>query len=388
MNSRLIILVTIVFAQFCCTSLWFATNAIINDLISHFGLQESALGQLTSAVQFGFIVGTLFFGILSIADKFSPSKVFLVCALGGALINALIIYKGNTIASLLAIRFIVGFFLAGIYPVGMKIASDYYKKGLGVSLGYLVGALVLGTALPHAIKAFGGALSWNMVIIVVSGIAIIGGFCIYFLVPDGPYRKKGSGWKLKNVTSLIKNKEFVTASIGYFGHMWELYAFWAFVPLAIELTLDSSSNHSLFAFCVIAIGSLGCIAAGYLSKRYGVERMAFLFLFISFCCCLLSPIILNSQHKSGIFLFLLIWGFTVVADSPLFSTSVANSSPAEVKGGALTIVTCLGFLISIVSIQLLNNIRDNVAVEWLFIYLCIGPAIALAVYLWKRKRSY
>jgi predicted MFS family arabinose efflux permease len=386
MKSRTFILFIIVFAQFCCTSLWFATNAIINELILQYGLQESALGELTSAVQFGFIIGTLFFGVLAIADKFSPSKVFLLSAVGAALINALIIYKGNNLVSLLTIRFIVGVFLAGIYPVGMKIAADYYKEGLGVSLGYLVGALVMGTALPHALKAFGGALQWETGIITISCIAIAGGFCIYFFVPDGPYRKKGSGWKMKNVTSLFKNRAFVTAAVGYFGHMWELYAFWAFVPIVINLTFDSAYNHSLLSFLVIAVGALGCITGGYLSKRYGVQRVAFLFLFISFCCCLLSPFILNIGGETIVLIFLLIWGFTVVADSPLFSTAVAISAPAEIKGSALTIVTCFGFFISIVSIQLLNYIREAIDIEQLFIYLCIGPAIGLGIYLINRKR--
>ncbi len=385
MKSRTFILVIIVFAQFCCTSLWFATNAIINDLIAQFGLQESALGELTSAVQFGFITGTLFFGVLAIADKFSPSKVFLISALGAALINALIIYKGNTLTSLLSIRFIVGFFLAGIYPVGMKIAADYYKEGLGVSLGYLVGALVMGTALPHLLKAFGGSLPWETGLLTISSIAIIGGFCIYIFVPDGPYRKKGAGWKMKNVKSLLKNKAFATAAIGYFGHMWELYAFWAFVPVVIGLTFDTGFNHSMLSFLVIAIGALGCIAGGYLSKHYGVQRMAFLFLLISFCCCLLSPFVFGQGNKAVVLIFLFIWGFSVVADSPLFSTSVAISAPADVKGSALTIVTCVGFFISIVSIQLLNYMRQTIDIERLFIYLFIGPAIGLVIFIMNRK---
>lgn len=385
MKSTRFILVIIVFAQFCCTSLWFAINAIINDLIVQFSLPQSALGELTAAVQFGFIIGTLFFGVLSIADKYSPSRVFLISALSAALFNVAILWTGNTLFSLLLIRFLVGFFLAGIYPIGMKIAADYFKEGLGVSLGYLVGALVMGTALPHLLKAISGNVNWQSGIITISVIAVMGGLLMFLFVPDGPYRKKGAGWKMKNIKTLLKSKPFVTASIGYFGHMWELYAFWAFVPVVLTSVVDSSFNHSILSFSIIAIGALGCIVAGYLSRNFGVQRTAFSFLFISFLCCLFSPLVFFYASNIGIILFLLLWGFAVVADSPLFSTSVASNSASEVKGSAITIVTCIGFFISILSIQLLNYIRDSLQPEQLFFILFIGPIIGLVTFYINRK---
>ena len=167
------ILPTIVLAQFCCTSLWFASNAIIQDLASNFGLGAEAVGNLTSAVQFGFISGTLLFAIMTITDRFPPSCVFFICALLGALSNTALLWQNNTLSTLLVFRYLTGFFLAGIYPVGMKIAADYYDKGLGTSLGYLVGALVVGTSFPHLLKNFDQSLSWQSVILATAALALL-----------------------------------------------------------------------------------------------------------------------------------------------------------------------------------------------------------------------
>ena len=241
MNNKKFILSVIVFAQFCCTSLWFAGNSIINDLIENFNLEISALGNLTSSVQFGFICGTLVFAIFTIADTFSPSKVFFFSAILAAIVNLFTLYSGQSIFSLIVIRFLVGFFLAGIYPVGMKIASDYFRKGLGKSLGFLVGALVLGTAFPFFLKSFDSLISWKTIIYTTSIISILGGVLIFCFVPNGPYRKALSKFDITVFFKVFKSKKFRTAAFGYFGHMWELYAFWTFVPV---LLLAYSNFHS------------------------------------------------------------------------------------------------------------------------------------------------
>src|SRR6056297_2624697 len=192
MKPSKLILPIIVFSQFCCTSLWFAGNGVMRDLVATFGLSESAVGHLTSAVQFGFIVGTLVFAILSIADRFSPSKVFFWCAVLGALFNLGVIWEGNGLASILSFRFFTGFFLAGIYPVGMKKAADYYEKGLGKSLGYLVGALVLGTAFPFLLNGTDFGKDPKLIIVTTSLLTLLGGFVLLLFVPNGPYRKKST----------------------------------------------------------------------------------------------------------------------------------------------------------------------------------------------------
>lgn len=267
------ILPVIVLSQFCCTSLWFAGNGVMRDLVATFGLSESAVGHLTSAVQFGFIVGTLVFAILSIADRFSPSKVFFGCAVLGALFNLGVVWDGNGLASILSFRFFTGFFLAGIYPVGMKIAADYYEKGLGKSLGYLVGALVVGTAFPHLLKEMTHTLPWNTVLVSTSGLAVLGGSLMITLVPNGPYRKRSQQLQLSAFVQVFQNRSFRSAAFGYFGHMWELYTFWAFVPIMLQTyALVHPNTHfpvPLLSFVIIAIGGLACVLGGYLSQVAG-----------------------------------------------------------------------------------------------------------------------
>ena len=208
MKPSKLILPVIVISQFCCTSLWFAGNGVINDLVLNFSLNESALGHLTSAVQFGFIIGTLTFAILTISDRFSPSKVFLISAFLGALFNLGILWESNSLITLLLLRFFTGFFLAGIYPVGMKIATDYFKNGLGKSLGFLVGALVIGTAFPHLLNGLSETFNWKTVLISTSSLASIGGLLMFILVPDGPFRKPSQQTDFSAFFKVFQNRKF------------------------------------------------------------------------------------------------------------------------------------------------------------------------------------
>ena len=376
------ILPTIVLAQFCCTSLWFAGNAVMGDLVDAFGLSSSALGNLTSAVQFGFIIGTLLFAILTIADRFSPSNVFFFCAVAGALCNYGMTSTMNTPTSLIAIRFGTGFFLAGIYPVGMKIAADYYDKGLGRSLGFLVGALVLGTAFPHILKGLGTSLPWRDVLLFISIIAAFGGLFMFLLVGDGPYRKPVQGLELAAAFTVFRRSKFRAAAFGYFGHMWELYAFWAFVPISLELYQDLHPdnlpiNIPIWSFAIIGAGGLGCVFAGNLSVRFGPKIIAAIALAGSGLLCLLSPLVFMIPNTNIFIGILLVWGLLVVADSPLFSTMVARNVPAERKGSALTIVNSLGFAITILSIQLLSSLQQHWLLTFSYVFLAAGPVLGL-----------
>lgn len=383
MNPPSRILPIIVFSQFCCTSLWFAGNAVMPNLLLDFNLTPTALGSLTSAVQFGFIIGTLVFAVLSIADRFSPSKVFFFCALTGALFNLGAVWEGNTLLSLISFRFATGFFLAGIYPVGMKIASDYYEKGLGKSLGFLVGALVLGTAFPHLLKQITQSIDWQLVIYITSILAALGGILLLSLVPDGPFQKRSQKPDFSAFFQVFKKKEFRASAFAYFGHMWELYAFWAFVPVILiayqELSVSAEFNIPLLSFIIIGIGSLSCVAGGYISEIYGAKKTAGTFLLLSGLCCLLSPLIILYAPAEIFIIFLIFWGMVVIADSPLFSTLVATHAPAEIKGTALTIVNSIGFAITIISIQLLNTLRLEISPVFLYIILAIGPFLGLLV---------
>lgn len=353
------------------------------DLLRDFDVKLLALGHLTSSVQFGFIAGTLIFAFLSIADKFQPSKVFFICALTGAIVNLGLILENNTFESLLLWRFLTGFSLAGIYPVGMKIASDYFREGLGRSLGYLVGALVVGTAFPHLLKSFTGheGLPWKMVILTTSAIAALGGFLILLLVPPGPYRKPGTANNFLTFLHVFRNKRFRAAAFGYFGHMWELYTFWAFVPVMLTgyslFHPGTDFNIPLLSFFIIGLGGLSCVVGGYLSLKWGPERTAASALFLSGCCCLLSPLIFFQGSQTILVAFLIFWGLMVVADSPLFSTMVANNAAGENRGTALTIVNSAGFAITIISIQLMTFLMTFFDPRFLFVVLALGPALGL-----------
>ena len=391
MNSPKRILPIIVISQFCCTSLWFAGNGVMGDLVTNFNLNESALGHLTSAVQFGFISGTLIFAIFTIADRFSPSKIFFASALLGAVFNSTMISDFNSFESLLLFRFLTGFFLAGIYPVGMKIAADYYDKGLGKSLGFLVGALVLGTALPHLLKDLLTAISWRYVLLMTSGLASFGGLIMMLLVPDGPYRKSSKGLDFSAFSRVFKHSKFRSAAFGYFGHMWELYTFWAFVPVMLkhysQLHLHSTLNIPILSFAIIGIGGLACVIGGYLSQHLGVKKVAFYALFLSGLCCIVSPLAFYINSEILFIGFLLFWGMVVIADSPMFSTLVAQNAEVEIKGTALTIVNCIGFAITIVSIQLLNSVQFILNSNTLYLLLSIGPILGLMA-LKNNKNDY
>jgi len=360
----------------------------MDDLVNTFSLSPAALGNLTSAVQFGFISGTLVFAILSIADRNSPSKVFFVCALIGAVFNASIVIDGQSLTSLIALRFTTGFFLAGIYPVGMKIAADYFDKGLSKSLGFLVGALVLGTAFPHLLKGSISSLPWRQVIVVTSGLASLGGLIMMIFVPDGPYRSPSQKLDFTALFTVFKKADFRAAAFGYFGHMWELYSFWAFVPFMLlhytTINTEQVFNIPLLSFIIIGLGGAACMIGAYISESLGTKRAAWIALLLSGTCCLISPLMFQLNHGSLFITFLIFWGLVVIADSPLFSTLVAQNAPAQFKGTALTIVNCIGFSITIISIQLLTLLISSVNPTYVFLVLALGPVFGLAS---LRKRS-
>lgn len=370
------LLPVIILAQFAGTSLWFAGNAVLTDLQVSYQLPYMALGAMTSSVQLGFIIGTLFYAVTLLADRFSPSRVFLVSALLGAACNASMGWLATDYFSLLNARFLTGFFLAGIYPVGMKIASDWYAAGLGKALGYLVGALVLGTAFPHLLRYTTAELPWQRVIQGTSLLASAGGLAIWLLVPDGPYHQRGKQFNPVVIVRMFRYPRFRSAALGYFGHMWELYAFWAFVPVLLRTRFPELADPtvSLWSFCTIALGTLGCIVGGHLSQKRGSALVAMVMLAVSGLICAASPGIF--ALPAGLFGIVLgIWGFTVVGDSPQFSTLVARNAPPEYRGSALTIVNSLGFAITIVSIQWLNILYQRWSEDRIYLILVIGPVL-------------
>lgn len=371
------ILFIIIVAQFSCTSVWFAGNAVTSEMAIDKGFAPDFWVLLTSAVQFGFISGTLLFALLALADKFSPSIVFLCSALMASLFNGLVTLDWMGANQVLIARFFTGFFLAGIYPVGMKIAADYFEKGLGKSLGFLVGALVLGTAFPHLIKFFSFDYSWKYIFYGTSLLSVFGGLLLVGLVKDGPYRKQLGQVNIHVLKEVIRLPLLRKAAFGYFGHMWELYAFWTFVPMMLALKLKGDNvNIALLSFLIIGVGSLACAISGLLSVQFGANKMAKISVAISAICCLTFPLFFSFASNIVFLAYLLCWGFFVVADSPMFSSLVAANAPAHLRGSILTMVNSIGFFITILSIQLIGQLIQTIQFEWVWLVLSIGPIFA------------
>lgn len=373
------ILPVIVFAQFAGTSLWFAGNAILPQVQEAWQLPESSIASITSSVMLGFITGTFLFALFSISDRFKPTRVFLICSLLGAIANIGLLFMETTYFNLIVLRFVTGIFIAGIYPIGMKISADWFGKELGKALGYLVGALVLGSAFPHLLNHLGSQLSWKFVLIGTSILAAIGGITMITFVGDGPHRVLGAKFEPSKIVSVFKEKSFRSAAFGYFGHMWELYTLWAFVPVVLAFYATQNGTKmpiSLWTFIIIACGSIGCVLGGLFSQRLGSARVAFRFLLLSGIICLISPLLYFLPQPLFLLAFM-IWGFAVIGDSAQFSSLNTLTAPPAFKGTALTIAVSIGFLLTIPSIQLLQYLSEFIATEWLLFTLVIGPIFGL-----------
>lgn len=371
------VLPLLVAAQFCGTSLWFAVNAVMGDLQRDLALAPGAVGSLTSAVQLGFIAGTLVFALLAVADRHAPRAVFLLCAVLGAACNAAAaLWPAGALdlPTLWALRAATGFFLAGIYPVGMKIAAACYPQGLGRALGWLVGALVLGTASPHALRALGADLPWQPVMLAVSALALAGGAMVWFGVPTTP-RSAGAGLQWRAFAAIGRDARLRASVLGYFGHMWELYTLWVLLP-AILATRLAGAPLSFAAFAVIGAGALGCVGGGALVARLGGARVAAAQLGTSGVCCVLAPLALAAPDALFA-LWLAVWGISVAGDSPQFSALTATNAPREAVGSVLTLVNCIGFAISIVSIQLFVALAQRHDLALLLPALGLGPLLGL-----------
>ena len=354
------VLPVIVLSQFAGTSLWFVGNAVLPELERALHLSRYTTSFVTTAVMLGFIAGTLVFAFFSLADRFSPVKLFFISSILGAVSNAAVVWIATGENSLFVLRFLTGFFLAGIYPVGMKIAADWYDKGLGKALGYLLGALVLGTAFPHLLKNRDFELPWESVLYITSIVAVIGGI-LMLMIGDGPFRKRSGNFRWDAIGKIFSSKKWRQAAFGYFGHMWEVYSFWGFLPLIIGLYSENNGlglNIPFLSFLAISFGAVGSVIGGYLSARMGSARVAAYSLLISGICCLLSPF--SYSMPLVIFLALLfIWGLTVVPDSPQFSTLVAQYAPDELRGTALTIYNSIGFAITTLSLYVIDRVYHS-----------------------------
>ena len=376
-------IVLIVIAQMFGTSLWFSTNGVLRQIAEIWSLSGSDLGNLTNSVQFGFIIGTLFFTITGYADKFKPSRIVMLCCFLGATSNALIVFEEIPFAFVIFSRLVVGIALAGIYPIGMKLIISWDPQKAPNTLGLLVGMLVLGSSLPYLIRALGISFDWQYTVILTSGLCYIAGITIY-LMGDGPHlitNKKSTFRLLDQFSELLKNKKYLASAVGYFGHMWELYAFWTCVPILITISISQHQIHnqeflvSLLSFLIIGLGFVSCVLGGILAKSVNSSRVASLSLAFSLSICVIYPLVGNLYFFIDIAL-LMFWGFFVISDSPQFSAISASVCPQHLVGTALTTQNCIGFSISMITIFLTTSFYDSLGLYFVWILLP-GPILGL-----------
>jgi MFS family permease len=376
----------IIFAQLLCTSLWFSANAATVEL--HHLLPNSDLSVLTSAVQAGFIVGTLVSAISGLADRYPASRIFVLSSVAGAAANAVFAMIPLDLAIALSLRFVVGLSLAGIYPIGMKLILGWTRSENGLTLSLLVGTLAVGTALPYGIRALGADWPWTMVVASCSVLCVAGGVLVA-VIGDGPYLSKkatsAEGAHFGAGLRAFRSRRFRSAAFGYFGHMWELYAFWSLVPLLVtallpEWTSGSQSTTAMLAFLVISSGTIGCLLSGLASIRWGSRRTAASALALSGLMCALVPFATAWPLRLRM-TCLIVWGMSVIADSPQFSNASRNACPPQLMGSALSIQNAIGFAITTISISIGARVFGDVGlgVGWL---LVPGPVLGLmAMYL-------
>lgn len=362
-------------------SLWFAGSAVATQLGARWHLDAGTIGWLTTIVQLGFVCGTAVAAILNLADVFPSRTYFAVSALFASAANASLMAAGSFGAALVA-RFFTGFFLAGVYPPAMKMAATWFRARRGIAIGTVVGALTVGKATPylvHAIPTAGPAT----VVLTASAIAVIAALLVGVLYHDGPFpfAPRPFSWGL--VRSVIAIRDWRLATGGYLGHMFELYSFWTWIPAFIlaSLTVGNpgaahTSEASLLAFATIAIGGISCVWGGIWADRHGREKLVMLAMAASGACALLMPAVFGtSTLLLGI--VVLAWGFFVIADSAQFSALVTESVPPHSVGTALTVQTSLGFLLTMVSIQLIPPLVGLVGWRWAFPILALGPAAGI-----------
>jgi len=380
-DSKWRILGALGLAELLAMAPWFSASAVVAALTAAWKLDDSGRAWLTMSVQIGFVAGALASALLNLPDRIAAHKLFAWSALLTALVTALIPLAGGNVPLALALRFLTGVFLAGVYPVGMKIVATWTKQDRGLGIGFIVGALTLGSASPHLLNAFGGVRAWQPVLYLAAGSAALGGIIAANLVREGPYHTKTPPFDLRYIAHIARDRYLVLTNLGYLGHMWELFAMWAWVVIflleSFKIRGVSAGWASLSAFAIIGIGGLGSLIAGMLADRMGRTTVTIASLVVSGCCALIVGRFFGG-NPVWLVIICLVWGFAVVADSAQYSACISELCPPAYMGTALTLQTSLGFLLTLVTISGVPTLSQSLGWDRAFAVLALGPAVGIA----------
>ena len=362
-------------------SLWFSATAAAPAIVREFGMASGGLAWLTMAVQAGFVAGTLITALTNLADAVNARRLFAVGCVAGALGNVAIAFVPSA-AAVILLRFLTGAALAWVYPPGMKIIAGWFRERRGMALGVVVGAVGVGSAFPHLLAWLGAGLPWRVLVSASSALALAGALIVSLAVKDGPYVSASAPFDRHALRVVLRSRGTRLAMLGYFGHMWELYAMWTWIAAFASTSLSGgagSSIGSLVAFVAIASGAVGCVMAGLWADRFGKARIAGAAMLASAACVLVSPFFYGAP-LAALLVLAIVWGFTVVADSAQFSALVTDHTPRTHVGTALTLQTSAGFLLTMVSMRLVPPISAMAGWQWAFLVLAPGPLLgALAM---------